>query len=115
MSQTRSRVTTHVLDAALGRPAQGVPVRLEQRVGDSWSAIAHGSTDSDGRVTEFGPADLHSGVYRVSFDTATYFVATGQVGFYPDVMITFTLADPEAHYHIPLLLSPYAFTTYRGS
>jgi 5-hydroxyisourate hydrolase len=115
MNQTSSRVTTHVLDAALGRPAHGVPVRLEQRVGDGWSAIAEGSTNSDGRVTDFGPADLDTGVYRVSFDTASYFVATKQVGFYPEVVITFSLADPEAHYHIPLLLSPYAFTTYRGS
>ena len=68
MNQTRSRVTTHVLDAALGRPAQGVPVRLEQRVGSGWSAIATGSTNSDGRVTDFGPADLDAGVYRVSFE-----------------------------------------------
>ena len=115
MNQTRSRVTTHVLDAALGRPAQGLPVRLEQRIGGGWSAIAAGSTNSDGRVTDFGPTDLDVGVYRVSFEVASYFVATEQVGFYPEVAITFSLADPEAHYHIPLLLSPYAFTTYRGS
>ena len=115
MNQAGSRVTTHMLDAALGRPAQGVPVRLEQRAGGGWSAIAAGSTNSDGRVTDFGPADLDAGVYRVSFDVASYFVATEQVGFYPEVAITFTLADPAAHYHIPLLLSPYAFTTYRGS
>jgi 5-hydroxyisourate hydrolase len=115
MNLIRSRVTTHVLDAALGRPAQGVPARLEQRVGGGWSAIAAGRTDSDGRVTDFGPADLDTGVYRVSFEVASYFVATEQVGFYPEVVITFTLADPAAHYHIPLLLSPYAFTTYRGS
>jgi 5-hydroxyisourate hydrolase len=115
MNETRSRVTTHVLDAGLGRPAQGVPARLEQRVGHGWSAVAEGSTDEDGRLSDFGPADLDHGVYRVSFDTASYFVATGQVGLYPEVVIMFTLADPKAHYHIPLLLSPYAFTTYRGS
>ena len=111
----RSRVTTHVLDAALGRPAQGVAVRLEQRDRSAWTTLAEGGTDSDGRISDLGPADLEPGVYRVSFDTARYFVATDQVGFYPEVVITFQLTDPDAHYHVPLLLSPYAFSTYRGS
>jgi len=110
-----SSVTTHVLDAALGRPAQGVPVRLERQNGSAWTTIAEGGTNGDGRVTDLGPADLEPGVYRISFDTARYFVATGQVGFYPEVVVTFQLTDPDAHCHVPLLLSPYAFSTYRGS
>jgi 5-hydroxyisourate hydrolase len=110
-----SRVTTHVLDAALGQPAQGVPVRLEHRDGSVWTTLAEGGTDSDGRVPDFGPADLEPGVYRITFDTARYFVATDQVGFYPEVVVSFQVSDADAHYHVPLLLSPYAFSTYRGS
>ncbi|GAB3481123.1 hydroxyisourate hydrolase [Nocardiopsis coralliicola] len=113
-----SHVTTHVLDAALGRPAAGVAVRLEraedpQRT--SWSPVATGATNADGRVPDFGPDTLPAGVYRVVFATAEYFTATGQTGFYPEVTVAFELADTAQHYHVPLLLSPYAFSTYRGS
>ena len=110
-----SHVTTHVLDAGLGRPAAGVPVRLEHRADDGWEPVAEAVTDDDGRAGSFGPDHLPEGVYRVIFDTDHYFVVTAQVGFYPEVTVTFTLADVAAHYHVPLLLSPFAFTTYRGS
>ncbi|CAM3716794.1 hydroxyisourate hydrolase [Nocardiopsis rhodophaea] len=113
-----SHVTTHVLDAALGRPATGVPVRLEAAADarrSSWKPVASGATNDDGRIPDFGPDQLPAGVYRVTFDTASYFDRTGQRGFYPEVSVVFDLSDEDAHYHVPLLLSPYAFSTYRGS
>ena len=111
----RSRVTTHVLDATSGRPAAGVEVTLERQIGARWQQITNGSADADGRIGNFGPADLHPGVYRVTFAVATYFSDRHQPAFYPEVVISFTLDDPDAHYHVPLLLSPYAYSTYRGS
>jgi 5-hydroxyisourate hydrolase len=113
-----SHVTTHVLDASLGRPAVGVPVRLEvaaDPVRASWKTVAEGVTDSDGRIGDLGPERLPAGFHRITFDTATYFEAVGQQGFYPEVSIVFDLADEDAHYHVPLLLSPFAYSTYRGS
>ncbi|MEU0489517.1 hydroxyisourate hydrolase [Nocardiopsis changdeensis] len=113
-----SHVTTHVLDAALGRPAAGVPVRLEAAADpgrSSWKTVAEGVTDGDGRVGDLGPERLAAGYHRITFDTAAYFGATGQRGFYPEVSIVFDLADEDAHYHVPLLLSPFAYSTYRGS
>jgi 5-hydroxyisourate hydrolase len=112
MTDTRSAVTTHVLDTALGRPAAGVPVLLQRQDG---STLGKAHTDDDGRAADLGPAHLEAGTYRIVFDTATYFAATGQRGFYPEVAVTFTLADPEQHYHVPVLLSPFAYSTYRGS
>jgi 5-hydroxyisourate hydrolase len=110
-----SRVTTHVLDAASGRPAPGVEAVLDRYADGGWSRLASASTDDDGRIADFGPVDLDPGTYRVTFDTGAYFAAAGVRGFYPEVAITFTLDDPGTHYHVPLLLSPYAFSTYRGS
>jgi 5-hydroxyisourate hydrolase len=115
VSEGRSRVTTHVLDAVTGRPATGVAVTLERRGPDGWGPLAEGRTDDDGRVGRFGPDALDAGVYRVTFAVADYFAGRGQEAFYPEVVISFTLDDPDAHYHVPLLLSPYAFSTYRGS
>lgn len=111
----RSRVTTHVLDAVSGRPAVGVAAALEQRTDGGWSPVAEGRTDDDGRIADLGPGDLEPGTYRVTFDTGAYFAAAGVTGFYPEVTVAFRLDDPAAHYHVPLLLSPYAFSTYRGS
>ena len=112
-------MTTHVLDAVSGRPAVGVAVSLERgEVAGSagaWAPVAEGRTDEDGRVAALGPEDLEPGVYRVRFDTGAYFAGGGVPAFYPEVAITFRLDDAEAHYHVPLLLSPYAFSTYRGS
>ena len=111
----RSKVTTHVLDAVTGRPAVGVAVVLERREPGGWGLVAEGRTDDDGRVGRLGPDELDAGTYRVTFAVAAYFAEHGQETFYPEVVIGFTLDDPAAHYHVPLLLSPYAFSTYRGS
>jgi len=115
VSDTRSRVTTHVLDAVTGRPAVGVGVLLERRGPDGWVRVAQGRTDGDGRVSRLGPDDLDAGTYRATFAVEEYFVGEGRDTFYPEVVISFTLDDPAAHYHVPLLLSPYAYSTYRGS
>jgi 5-hydroxyisourate hydrolase len=104
-------LSTHVLDAALGRPAAGVSVRLE--AADS-TVLAEAATDGDGRVARF-PATLDAGTYRLRFDTGGYFATTQQSGFYPEVVLTFSVTDPQQHYHVPLLLSPFAYSTYRGS
>jgi len=102
-------ISTHVLDAALGRPAVGVPVRLEGPAGVLATAI----TDGDGRVGVLTAGPVAPGTYRLVFGTAEYFTATGQRGFYPEVSIAFTVE--EGQYHVPLLLSPFAYSTYRGS
>jgi 5-hydroxyisourate hydrolase len=109
-------LSTHVLDAVSGEPAAGLGVRLAQRRTDtdSWSETASTTTDADGRVKDLAPAGLSPGVHRLVFDTEAYFTAAGRTGFYPEVTVTFTVTD-ERHYHVPLLLSPFAFSTYRGS
>lgn len=104
-------VSTHVLDAGAGTPARGVPVRLE--TGDG-TVIASAITDDDGRVTDLCTG-LPAGVFRLAFDTGAYFLARTQVGFYPEVIITFAVTDPKQHLHVPVLLSPFAYSTYRGS
>jgi 5-hydroxyisourate hydrolase len=103
-------LSTHVLDAALGRPAEGVAVRLER----AGSSLAEASTDADGRVKELA-AELPAGDYRITFGTGGYFAATDQRGFYPEVVVSFTVTDPARHHHVPLLLSPFAYSTYLGS
>jgi 5-hydroxyisourate hydrolase len=105
-------ISTHVLDAASGRPAAAVPVRLERRAEDGWQQIASGRTDADGRLRNWLPDDLLPGVHRLVFDTASYH---GARAFYPEVVVTFHLTDPAEHLHLPLLLSPFAYSTYRGS
>ena len=115
MSGPRSRVTTHVLDATSGRPAPGIEATLERRAGTRWQEVASGRTDPDGRINAFGPEDLPPDVYRITFAVGPYFSGRGQATFYPEVVIHFTVGDPDAHYHVPLLLSPYAYSTYRGS
>ncbi|HSF26961.1 MAG TPA: hydroxyisourate hydrolase [Actinomycetes bacterium] len=112
-----SVVTTHVLDTVRGRPAAGVPVRLEQLIVDGLPGhpLADAVTDEDGRLDELGPDRLDVGTYRLVFDTAAYFKATGQDRFFPEVSVVFAVADPATHVHVPLLLAPYAYSTYRGS
>jgi 5-hydroxyisourate hydrolase len=110
-----SAVSTHVLDTATGRPAAGVPVRLEL-VGES--EIGRAVTDDDGRVGELGPARLEPGRYRLVFDTGRYLDGLQDdryPAFYPEVVVVFTADRQTAHYHLPLLLSPFGYTTYRGS
>ena len=109
-----SAITTHVLDTALGRPAAGVPVRLS-RIDDSDHVLADAVTDDDGRVRSLGPDRVCAGTYRLVFNTAGYFTRTGQPCFFPEVSLSFVVADPDQHHHIPLLLSPFAYSTYRGS
>jgi 5-hydroxyisourate hydrolase len=106
-------LSTHVLDAMTGRPAAGVVVRLDERVDGEWRTTAHGRTDADGRIGALG--DPGAGIYRIHFDTAGYFDAAGVDTFYPEVTVTFTVVDSAVHHHVPLLLSPFAFSTYRGS
>jgi len=109
-------ISTHVLDNALGRPAGGVPVTLWRlvRAGEP-VLVAAAVTDADGRVARLGEPGLPAGGYRVVFDTAAYFAAIGQAAFFPEVAISFTAAEADGHYHVPLLLSPFAYATYRGS
>jgi 5-hydroxyisourate hydrolase len=109
-----SSLSTHVLDAVSGQPAAGVRVSLEGRVGEEWQPLGDGVTDADGRLRDLAPDGLHAGAHRLVFATGDYFAATGQTGFYPEVTVAFTVTD-DRHYHVPLLLSPYAFSTYRGS
>ncbi|NNC23474.1 hydroxyisourate hydrolase [Salinisphaera sp. USBA-960] len=110
-----SHITTHILDTAAGRPAPGVTVELAARSGDGWTTIATGQTDSDGRARDLGAASQPAGDYRLTFFTGDYFASQGVSTFFPEVSLVFTLADIDEHYHVPLLLSPFAYSTYRGS
>jgi 5-hydroxyisourate hydrolase len=112
-----SQITTHVLDVALGKPAVAVPVILEMEMADGeWMEISRGATDADGRVKHLlEPGSLSTGIYRLTFDTRAYFESIDAVGLYPLVAIAFEVRNPGEHYHIPLLLSPYGYSTYRGS
>ena len=110
------QITTHVLDTAKGRPAAGVPIILRKSSGKEWDTIANGITNQDGRVQDFISKDtlLTSGMYRMLFDTKTYFESQKVNVFYPYVMVVFEVEEGEK-YHIPLLLSPFGYSTYRGS
>lgn len=122
-----SAITTHVLDTSLGKPAAGVAVQLSRRetiptaeggarAAESFVVLATATTNGDGRISGWlAPGPLEPGVYRLSFDTATYFSATQRTSFYPSVEVIFEVSASEAHYHVPLLLSPYGYSTYRGS
>jgi 5-hydroxyisourate hydrolase len=104
-----------VLDSTAGQPAAGVAVRLEHVADGKPSPVAEGVTDSDGRVRDLGPDGLPPGTYRVVFDTGAYFARSGQRAFYPEVVISFLVGSVHGHYHVPLVLSPFAYSTYRGS
>ncbi|MGI8578182.1 MAG: hydroxyisourate hydrolase [Nocardioidaceae bacterium] len=108
-------ISTHVLDTALGRPARHVFVRLEQVLDGQPTVIATTTTDDDGRSGDLGGPDVSAGTYRLVFDIAAYHQATGQTGFFPEISVTFRLADAAEHYHVPVLVSPYTYSTYRGS
>ena len=105
-----SPITTHVLDTARGLPAAGVAVTLER--GPDWTEIGSGRTGNDGRIAGLG-SPRASGTYRLRFDTAGYF--EGTPAFFPEVTVQFTIERPEEHFHVPLLLSPFGYSTYRGS
>lgn len=104
-------VSTHVLDAVLGRPAGGIRASLERRQGSSWTLAATAQTDADGRIAALDGA-TQAGVYRLTFDVEGY---AGAEAFYPQIAVTFRITDPQQHHHVPLLLSPFAYSTYRGS
>ena len=110
-----STLSTHVLDAASGQPAAGMRVTLDRRDGGGWEPLGEAVTDDDGRARDLTPGGLGAGVHRLVFATGAYFAATGQTGFYPEVTVVFEVTDTGRHYHVPLLLSPFAFSTYRGS
>ncbi|MFM9947161.1 MAG: hydroxyisourate hydrolase [Saprospiraceae bacterium] len=111
-----SQITTHILNTATGKPASDVTLHLEQKVGAGWQTLAQGITNTDGRVVDLLAKNklLEPGEYRMVFETAPYFEAQNSATFYPLVEIRFYIRD-AAHYHIPLLLSPFGYTTYRGS
>jgi 5-hydroxyisourate hydrolase len=106
-----SAITTHVLDTSRGQPAAGIAVTLEFEIEGRWSKIGEGKTDTDGRVRDLLPADvkLSAGTYRLTFATGAH------SNFYPSIEVSFVVEDPSQHYHIPLLLSPFGYSTYRGS
>jgi 5-hydroxyisourate hydrolase len=108
-------LSSHVLDGTRGRPAVGVSVRWDQLVGDEWKQVASAVTDEDGRVTDWGGASPDRGIHRVVFGSGDYFAARQVETFYPEVAVVFEVTDPEQHHHVPLLLSPFAYSTYRGS
>eukprot|EP00128_Syssomonas_multiformis_P015678 Colp12_sorted_trinity150504_noHs@9119 len=111
-----SPLTTHILDTALGKPAVNVPIRVERLSDGQWTHLSAGTTNSDGRCPGLlTQTTFVKGCYRITFDTDAYFKALGSEGFYPYVQVVFNITDPGQHYHIPLLLSPYGYSTYRGS
>jgi 5-hydroxyisourate hydrolase len=113
-----SPITTHVLDIAQGRSAEGIVVVLEQcGSNDNWSELARGTTNADGRISALLPDEtaLTPGIYRLRFATGGYFASFGVRSFYPEVQVVFHMDDAGCHYHVPLLLSPYGYSTYRGS
>lgn len=117
---TVSHVTAHVLDTTAGRPAAGVEIRLDRADGDGrddrgWTAVARSVTDDDGRVRDLGPARLAAGTYRLTFETGAYFAATGVETFFPYAAVVFVVDATGRHYHVPLLVSPFALSSYRGS
>ncbi len=112
-----SQITTHVLDTAIGKPAEGIAIKLQRFLGDDqWEELANGLTNSDGRIANLLAKEqvLEPGIYQMVFDTGSYFKQTQTKAFYPFVHIAFEMEDSE-HYHVPLLLNPFGYSTYRGS
>lgn len=111
-----SQLTTHILDTSKGKPASGVSVNLFQQVNKNWNQIASGITNDDGRISELLKKDalLTPGNYKLVFETKIYFDKHDIQSFYPFVEVSFTIND-SAHYHVPLLLNPFGYSTYRGS
>jgi 5-hydroxyisourate hydrolase len=107
-------LTTHVLDLALGQPARGLSLRLDVFEAGDWKSVAAAVTDGDGRAPDLS-AVLERRAYRLTFETGPYFAASGRSTFYPRVEVTFEVTDPTQHHHVPLLLSPFGYSTYRGS
>ena len=110
-------ISTHVLDISIGRPAAGVAVRLRRLDGEAWVEVFRGTTNGDGRVPALVPdgVTVVAGAYQLSFDVGAYFTGRGLDSFYSHVAIDFVIRDAASHYHVPLLVSPYGYSTYRGS
>lgn len=109
-------ISTHVLNTAIGRPAEGMAVTLERIDSGSWSEVTGGTTNADGRVAALvADDDLEVGTYRITFGTGGYFAGRAEVSFHPQVTIDFEVQDASEHYHVPLLVSPWSYSTYRGS
>jgi 5-hydroxyisourate hydrolase len=106
-------LSTHVLDTARGRPAAGMPVRLDRYDGTTWEPLAEDATDDEGRLKDLPVGG--AGTYRLRFGTASYFAARMTECFYPEVSVVFAITEPGEHHHVPLLISPFGYTTYRGS
>ena len=111
-----SAITTHILDVSAGVPARGVAITLEQQTSEGWKVIGEGVTDDDGRLRDLLTSDavLQIGNYRLNFEIGNYFFDRQIDCFYPQVTVAFTVFD-SSHYHVPLLLSPFGYSTYRGS
>jgi 5-hydroxyisourate hydrolase len=108
-------ISTHVLDTASGRPAAGLAVTLSRRgANGAWSILRNAVTDDDGRIRQLSDGPVEAGDYRMEFATAAYFKSAGTDGFYPEVSVVFQVTDPAANHHVPLLLSPFGYSTYRG-
>ena len=112
-----SGITTHVLDTSSGRPASGVAVKLEVRMDRGWVTLAERKTDDDGRVRDLvsDGSKLDAGTYRLTFGTGAYFAARDLSTFFPEATVVFEVRDPAQPHHVPLLLSPFGYSTYRGS
>jgi 5-hydroxyisourate hydrolase len=111
-----SAITTHVLDTSRGCPAPGVRVELHRRSGNEWKQIGEDRTDANGRCQNFvGDGQLEAGTYRLLFHAGAYYEALHAETFYSEIPVIFVVRDANAHYHVPLLLSPYGYSTYRGS
>ena len=117
MSHKRSPITSHILDISRGKPAVGVPVTLEFKKSEKeWTMLGDGTSNADGRLEHLLTPEthLHAGIYRITFNTETYFNELNVKSFYPYATVAFEVASGE-HYHIPLLLSPFGYSTYRGT
>ena len=110
-----SPITTHILDTHRGVPASDVAIQLYQQQEETFVLLAQGRTDDDGRIRDLLSGRLEKGIYQMRFATEEYHQRLGIQGFYPEAVITFVVRNPDQHYHIPLLLSPFAYSTYRGS
>lgn len=118
----RSPITTHVLDISLGKPAANIHVTLQRRLSRAtreggWSILKDAITNADGRIEDLlAPGSLAEvGVYSLTFELADYYLSQGQKGFYPTASIVFEISNPKEHHHVPLLLSPFGYSTYRGT
>lgn len=113
---SKSPITTHILDTAIGRPAAGVRVVLEKQSAESFVTLGEGVTDADGRITDLlEPGALSEGIHRLTFHVGSYLSDSGREGFYPQIPVVFEITAPDEHYHVPLLLNPFGYSTYRGS